>query len=423
MKPNVIELVVKKDRCIGCGACAGTCPVNVLTMKFNDSGLYQPYESSGCLKKCSICLKVCPFYEKDLLENKISKELYNTKNSYKEIGNFTNTYEFFIKDENSRIESASGGAGYYILSELFNQKKVDKIIAVEPNNNPEMLFKMSVFDNISDLKKSKKSAYYPVNMEDVLKYIIKNDFSYAITALPCFAKAIRLAQKTNPRIRKRLKFVAGLVCGQLKSKKFTQTLADLNFKTHKKLKHIDFRYKIKERPSSNFAFKFTSVDDWSSVDGRKTSPDTFWSSRAFTPLACNNCNDTFALCADVVLMDAWLPKFTKDWRGHSLIISRNQEIDDILKNVDNDFIHCKIYDYKQVYTSQKMVVNAKNKYFNNKLDYITKARLQLQKNSNKDYDNFFKHLDEYCKKNSIYRISILPIRIIKKIIREIKARL
>ncbi|QKF65043.1 Coenzyme F420 hydrogenase/dehydrogenase, beta subunit C-terminal domain [Campylobacter corcagiensis] len=421
MKPNVIELVVKKDRCIGCGTCAGMCPVNVLSMDFNKSGCYEPYEIPGCLSKCTICLKVCPFYDKDLKEIGISNELYKTQKSYKEMGNFIGTYEFYIKDEKERIKSASGGAGYYILSELLSQKKVDKIIAIEPNDDPEMLFKFSVFDNVLDLQKSKKSAYYPTNMESILKYILKNDYSYVITALPCFAKAIRLVQKTNPKIRKRVKFIVGLVCGQLKSKNFTQTLADLNFKTHKKLKKVDFRHKLEGRPSSNFAFKFTSVDDWSSVDDRKTSPSIFWSSRAFTPLACNNCNDTFALCADAVLMDAWLGKFTKDWRGHSLIITRNHEIDEMLKNADKNFVHCESFDYKQVYVSQKPVVDNKSMFFHKKLNFISKAKLKLQINTNLNPRDFNKYLEEYLKQEKIYKIMIFSMRVVRKIIREIKA--
>lgn len=167
MKPNIIENVVAKNRCIGCGACAGLCPANVLNMEFNDFGNYEPKEIPGCLKNCTICLKVCPFYEKDLAEQEISQSLYKTEKNYKEIGNFLNTYEFYIKDENERVQSASGGAGYFILSKFLKRKMVGKILAVEPNNDPEKLFKFGVFDDVESLKNSRKSAYYPVDMQEI----------------------------------------------------------------------------------------------------------------------------------------------------------------------------------------------------------------------------------------------------------------
>ena len=39
---------------------------------------------------------------------------------------------------------------------------------------------------------------------------------------------------------------------------------------------------------------------------------------------CNYCDDVFAELADVVFMDAWLPKYSKDPLGHSLVINRNK---------------------------------------------------------------------------------------------------
>ena len=426
---NIVSEVVAKDRCIGCGACAGLCPSKVLSMDFNSFGHYEPKEIPGCNPKCDICLKVCPFYEKDLAENEISNEIFDSKNSYKEIGKYVGNYEFYIKDENERINSASGGAGYYLLSELLKRKMVGKIIAVAPCENSEKLFKFNIFDNTESLKNARKSAYYPTNMEEILKFILANDDTYAITALPCFAKALRLAMKTNPKLRKRIKFIVGLVCGQVKSKKFAQSLADLNFGEHKELKKVDFRYKIKNRPSSNFAFKFLSDDDcssirdWSSADEHATSPVIFWTSRAFTPLACNNCNDTFALCADAVLMDAWLPKFTSDWRGHSLVITRNNELDEIFKNADKNAVHCESFDIEQIYTSQKPVVAQKAAYFYNKLNILQKQKLKLQRKIYRDDMKAIKYINDYVKFEKVLEKIKFPFLVCKYIIRKIKEKM
>ena len=42
--------------------------------------------------------------------------------------------------------------------------------------------------------------------------------------------------------------------------------------------------------------------------------------------ACDFCEDVFGYCADVVLGDAWLPKYNKDPKGDNVVIVRNEEI-------------------------------------------------------------------------------------------------
>lgn len=43
----------------------------------------------------------------------------------------------------------------------------------------------------------------------------------------------------------------------------------------------------------------------------------------FSENACNYCEGVFAEVADVVLMDAWLPKYEVEPEGHSIVIVRN----------------------------------------------------------------------------------------------------
>ena len=68
MRPNITELIVQQDKCIGCGVCDTICPVDVLDMQFNTIGMYEPKESEGCLAKCTLCIDVCPFVETNKTE-------------------------------------------------------------------------------------------------------------------------------------------------------------------------------------------------------------------------------------------------------------------------------------------------------------------------------------------------------------------
>jgi coenzyme F420-reducing hydrogenase beta subunit len=403
MSFNIIKTTVQKDQCIGCGTCDAICPVDVLKMDFNSIGMYEPIESEGCLDKCTLCMDACPFVEENKDEKELAKDIYEDEeniNFHKDLGYFVNTYEVHKKDTYERLKSASGGAGHSLLKNLLEQKLVDTILTVESNNDPDKLFKFSNFKEIKELEKIRGSVYYPTEMSEVLDYVLKNDGRYAITTLPCFAKAIRLAQAKNSKLRKRIRFIIGLVCGQMKTKEFTHTLAKVAIGTDR-LKKVNFRVKQENKSAINFGFEFTSIDE-KKVNRLSNAdlPSNLWGSRAFTPNACNSCTDVFAHCADVVLMDAWLPDYMKDYKGHTLAIARTNEINEIICN-SND-VSIEMIDYNLVYKSQEMVVDIKNNYkYGNKnyfINKIIKYRKEIQKLSNSGYEENKKKINSLLKK-------------------------
>jgi len=420
MYNNIIEPIVESDKCIGCGVCSSICPIDILTMKINNEGMYQPYESDGCLTKCNLCLNVCPFMDDE--NYKISEKLYlNEKTKFhKYLGYFYSTYEIYDKNDKNRLLSASGGGGYQILKHLLEKEYVDKVVTIVPNNDKDKLFKFSIFDEINQLNKTRGSIYYPTELSQVLNYIKNNDGKYVITALPCYAKAIRLAQEKNPKLRKRIKFVVGLVCGQMKSKKFTEELGLIATKSSS-IEEVNFRIKKEGNDSSNFLFKFKSTEGTIGFLERKKEPNDFWSTRTFTPMACNSCTDVFAYNADIILMDGWLPEYKKDYKGHTLTIIRSKELDEIIQN--NKEIHIKQINPSKIYNSQKGVVESKISIAKGSLNplitLINKIKVKIQKLSNENYyknkikiNSLISLLRKVEKINNLIK---LPIRIIRKI--------
>ena len=528
MSFNVISEVVTKDRCIGCGVCASSCPFSVLKMRLGGNGFYAPEEGEGCRDKCDICLKVCPFYEKDMLENELNSKSYSELESFSpDFGRFLATYKFYKKDEAQRLSSASGGAGDYIFRELFARGLIDYAICAVPadegdfiaqnpkrdfsacNNlaqpqnlqnsatknseqnsvmvnltqnladddsinftsaqnsfcgnltqnstqnftnenftqnskascknsvsthnfacensknmrnyageNSVPLFKFSVIKNADELTRARSSAYYPLTLEAVLKEMSRREGRYAISALPCFAKALRLAASKNPRLKSRISFIIGLVCGQGKGAGFTHKLADLAFKERKQLSAVNYRYKIAGKSAMSFCFKFRATDGSEAIDDRSSSAFAYWSSRAFTPLACNACTDVFAKCADVVLMDAWLQSEMNEWRGTSLVITRAAQIDALFSQPTKqarEAIFCERISVAEVQRSQKSQVECKNKIFygakNPLRRYILRQKLQIQRYSatHFDCDDFIAaRLKKIAAANKVLALLALP---------------
>lgn len=524
MSFNVISEVVTKDRCIGCGVCASSCPFSVLKMRLGGNGFYAPEEGEGCRDKCDICLKVCPFYEKDTLENELNSKSYAELEGFSpDFGRFLATYKFYKKDEAQRLSSASGGAGDYIFRELFARELIDYAICAVPANegdfitqnpkrdfsacenlavaqnsqnsatknseqnsaipnltqnladddsinftsarnsfcgnltqnftnenfaqNPKAscknsvsaqnfacenskntrnyagensvpLFKFSVIKNAGELTRARSSAYYPLTLEAVLKEMSRREGRYAISALPCFAKALRLAASKNPRLKSRISFIVGLVCGQGKGVGFTHKLADLAFKERKQLAAVNYRYKIAGKSAMSFGFKFRATDGSEAIDDRSSSAFAYWSSRAFTPLACNACTDVFAKCTDVVLMDAWLQSEMSEWRGTSLVITRAAQIDALFSQPTKqarEAIFCERISAAEVQRSQQSQVECKNEIFygakNPLKRYILRQKLQIQRYSatHFDCDDFIAaRLKKIAAANKVLALLALP---------------
>jgi len=535
---NVISEVVTKGRCIGCGVCASSCPFSVLKMRLGGNGFYAPEEGEGCRDKCDICLKVCPFYEKDTLENELNSKSYSELESFSpDFGRFLATYKFYKKDEAQRLSSASGGAGDYIFRELFARGLIDYAICAVPadegdfiaqnskrdfsacNNlaqpqnlqnsvtknseqnstipnltqnladddsinftsaqnsfcenftqnsmqnftnenfaqnskasyensvsaqnfacensknarnyageNSVPLFKFSVIKNAGELTRARSSAYYPLTLEAVLKEMSRREGRYAISALPCFAKALRLAASKNPRLKSRISFIIGLVCGQGKGAAFTHKLADLAFKERKQLAAVNYRYKIAGKSAMSFGFKFRATDGSEAIDDRSSSAFAYWSSRAFTPLACNSCTDVFAKCADVVLMDAWLQSEMSEWRGTSLVITRAAQIDALFSQPTKqarEAIFCERISAAEVQRSQQSQVECKNEIFygakNPLKRYILRQKLQIQRYSatHFDCDDFIAaRLKKIVAANKVLALLALPKIAVYKIYRK-----
>jgi len=330
MKRTAITEIVEDDICIGCGLCAALCPEEALEMAWNRYGEYNPVEVASCTTECGLCLKICPFADHDENEDTIGKSLYGKVQGighHTEAGYHLATYVGYADEY--RPTSASGGVATWLLEKLLAEGIIDHVVCVAPTGDPERLFNFAIFDTPESVRAGAGSAYYPVEMSGVIRHILETPGRYAVTGLPCFIKAIRLAQKKNLKLRERVAVTVGLVCGQLKSKHFTEYIASLAGLVGE-VKVIWYRGKSPDQPATNFYFAFTSTaGDKRRVFWNEGIAEA-WTNRWFTPRACNYCDDVFAECADVAFMDAWLSEYSIDSCGTSLVLVRLPQIQEVI---------------------------------------------------------------------------------------------
>lgn len=334
MSYTVVDKVVNQGLCIGCGVCAGVCSMSVLSIRFNQFGEYNAYENTPCNVNCGQCLKVCPFFFENDNEDVLAKERFieipGIKHR-KETGFYLSSYYGYSLENSHRARGASGGLATWLLENLLIQKKVEYVVCVTSSNDYEKLFKFQIFNSVQEIRNSAGSVYYPVELSEAVKFFLRRDASFALVGVPCFIKAIRLAQKTKSELNERLRYLIGLVCGQTKSKHYTCFIASMAG-VNGILSKVFFRKKDQSRSADNFAFQAENVKgEYGEILWQDRVGD-IWANRWFTPQSCNYCDDIFAELADVVFMDAWLTEYVKDSRGANLVIIRNPLINELFKS-------------------------------------------------------------------------------------------
>ena len=325
--PKVISKIVDNDLCTGCGICVTECE-NTLSIDFNKNGFYVPIQINDC-DSLSNCIKVCPFNDNPIKnlanEDEISKSLNRDKlKKHEHLGNYLNLYAgHSIK---YRKTSSSGGIATFVLSELMRNGEIDYLISVKKNIECGGGYEYALSGSANEIINSSKTKYYPVTLAKVLKIIEEKDANFAITAVPCFVKGIRLKQFKNEIYKKRIKFIVGIFCGGLKSKFYTDYLINKTNYTPSKTEDITPLYRIKEANSfgaSDYSFGVELQNKTVSKLKMKSLPD-MWGTGFFKANACDFCDDLCAENADLSIGDAWIKPYVDDNLGDNIVITRSR---------------------------------------------------------------------------------------------------
>lgn len=323
--PKVIDLVVKNDLCIGCGLCTYKCPSKALEMKWNEYGFLTPVLSGSCDNNGS-CLSVCPFNPFPAEEVKTEDELSNiylseAPNHHPSIGKYYGLYAGYSNE--FRMTSSSGGIATYVLTELLEQNIVDYVFSVKESLNPESHYEYAISKTKDELIAGSKTRYYPVTLATVFSEIDKIDGNIAIVGVGCFIKAIRLAQHSEPDLKNKIKFLVGIICGGVKSRFFTEYLADkagipiaLYYKPEFRIKDIsstalDYSFGCYNKRTKEFkSVKMQTVGD-------------MWGTGLFKNNACDFCDDVTTELSDISLGDAWIHPYLINGKGSNVVVTRS----------------------------------------------------------------------------------------------------
>lgn len=332
---SMIKAVVDNDMCIGCGMCAAQSKTDAIQMKMNQFGFYTANvsETDTDTDKCNDdYIKVCPFNpkpdDKVKTENEIA-ELFLTEasNHHNKMGRYINTYAGYSVEH--RLTSSSGGIATYTLTELMRRGEIQHVISVKAGPNTAH-YQYTISSSIDELASAAKTKYYPVTLADALKDINKLDGKVAIVGVACFIKAIRLAQVYDPIFNDKVGFLIGIICGGVKSTFFAEYLASKAGAPVSGFTQPEFRIKDHSSTASDYSYGCLDKDD-NQLTIKMRKVGDMWGTGLFKANACDYCDDVTTELADLSLGDAWLEPYSSDGRGTSVLVTRSNLAEDIIK--------------------------------------------------------------------------------------------
>src|SRR5690606_7012158 len=143
----------------------------------------------------------------------------------------------------------------YVFEQLLKQEVVKHLFIVKEVNGT---YQYQWFSNFQQIKMISKTRYIPVTLDNLFKEIDAKDGKIAVSGVACFVKAIRLKQHYHPQYIEKIPFVIGIICGGLKSKFFTDYLAQ---KSGIDSEYYKQEYRIKDINSQASDYSFGAYDN------------------------------------------------------------------------------------------------------------------------------------------------------------------
>ncbi|MER5135188.1 Coenzyme F420 hydrogenase/dehydrogenase, beta subunit C-terminal domain [Serratia marcescens] len=369
-----IEKIIKNNLCTGCGICISEDKSGSSYMEWNDDGFLTPKVTAQ--SHVGDMERVCPFnlenkYDEDFLAKEFIKGYRHSDSS---LGVYNSLYVGY--SSRYRETSSSGGIATYVFEKLLCSNSVDFLFIVKEINGR---YGYQLFSSIDDIKTISKTRYYPVTLESLFTEIEKIDGRVAVSGVACFIKAIRLKQKLHPELREKIPFLVGIICGGLKSKYYTDFLAQ-SAGCESEYSHPEYRVKNRESYASDY--KFSCEGKYSNrihvVEMQRLGD--MWGTGLFKSNACDFCDDVTTELADISLGDAWIKPYSLDGLGNSIVIARSELAAQIIaKGIDNGDLKLDALDIDRTKASQQGSFNHRHKGLLYRVNHARKNNLYFPK--------------------------------------------
>lgn len=335
-----IEVVVREGLCVGCGACAVATHGRIRMVR-NDFDFMQAELTGVSEADLAHGSSVCPFSGESHDESVLADRRFSGVSDFDQrIGYFKALFAGQISDQQALLKSSSGGVTSWLLVAMLNNNLIDGVVhlgSVEKSDANSGLFGFKISSTVDDLLGNRKSQYYSVSYEEALLKIRGDGKRYAVVGVPCYIRGARMIAERDAAYREQLKYFVALVCGHMKSGSFAELLAWQLGVPPDDLGRIDFRVKNPAADAGGYHTAAVSVDETKSgASMTRTMFGGNWGHAVFQLKSCDFCDDIFGETADVCFGDAWIDRYSSDWRGTNIAVVRDESIFRLLEDGRRD---------------------------------------------------------------------------------------
>jgi coenzyme F420 hydrogenase subunit beta len=331
MATPAIAQVIKKEFCIGCGACSSINPAMKVEAASNGEFRVLTIPQGVDLKPLS---RVCPLGDAPDEDELAEKYLPHATSHSPGIGRFIDLYAGHSTEW--RSEGGSGGLTRWLISKLLQRGRVEHVVHVARSARKDGvgdLFAYTIASSADEyLTQTSSSAYYPVTLQNVIQVLRELDGRCIVTAVPCFSRALRSLMNEDAALKGKVHFISGVICGSLKSRRYAEYLALQMGVRPPELERVNFRGKSLARRANEKCVEAWAGYNEPAVARVQDLKGTNYGEGYFKPKACDYCDDVLAETADVAFGDAWIPPYADNPAGTNVVVVRNPEIAAIFRD-------------------------------------------------------------------------------------------
>lgn len=230
--PGLAELkqeVIDRGLCTACGACAGTCPRQVIRMVIDDyeSDDPEPRLVNSCVP-CGICYAVCPGSAVPLPA--LDKWVFGRARDFRQehLGIFRDCLRGHAGDTMLRASTSSGGVISALLTFALEESLIDAALVAGRDPEHPWRCRPMLATDASQVRQGVRSVMEIVPTLELLHWAVvdQKHSRVGIVGLPCHVHAVRKLQRHGkPKgLSKAVSFVLGLFCNSAKYFRGTEHL-------------------------------------------------------------------------------------------------------------------------------------------------------------------------------------------------------
>ena len=272
------------------------------------------------------------------------------------IGNYLNCYTGYSTDNKIRYNSSSGGLVTQLLLFALESNLIDGALVTRMRYDDPFRPETFIATTKNEILEASKSKYCPVPCNLALSKILEKDGRFAVVGLPCHIIGVRKAELVNEKLRERIVLHLGLFCSHTPTYRATKLFVErMNIR---KGTIVKLEYRGEGWPG---CLKVVSRD------GKTVSVPVhvYWDFLGLDFLVskgCLVCHDSLNELADISFGDAWLPEYSRDKIGTSILIARSNVGMRLLENARiANKIELNVLPSKRVVWSQLDMLYSKKK--------------------------------------------------------------